>query len=146
MIAYDGSKFAKAAVEDAARQLGPGREAIILTVSEPLEAIPFLGFGGVAVNQDAVDAISAETERGAKAVVEEGVQLARNAGLDARPLIEIGMPVWRRIVDVAEEQGVGLIVIGSHGRSGLGYALLGSVATAVTQHCRRSVLVVHGQS
>lgn len=143
LIAYDGSDFAKAAIEEAARQLVPGRQVTVLTVREPLEAIPFLGVGGVALNQDAVDAILADTESGADTVVEEGVKLARDAGLSASALVETGVPVWRRIVEVAEERDAGLVVLGSRGRSGLEYVLLGSVATAVAQHSKRSVLIVH---
>ena len=36
-----------------------------------------------------------------------------------------------------------MIVIGSRGRTGLPKVLLGSVAAAVAQHSRRSVLIVH---
>jgi nucleotide-binding universal stress UspA family protein len=36
-----------------------------------------------------------------------------------------------------------LIVLGSHGRSGLARAVVGSVAGAVSSHCKRSVLIVH---
>lgn len=146
LIAYDGSDFAKAAIVEAARQLLPGREAIVLTVREPMESIPFLGIGGAAVDQAAVDTIVAETERGAEQVSEEGARLAREAGLAASALVETGVPVWRRVVEVAQERDVGLMVLGSRGRSGLSYVLLGSVATAVAQHSKRSVLIVHAKS
>jgi nucleotide-binding universal stress UspA family protein len=131
---------------EAARQLSPCREAIVLTVREPMESIPFLGIGGAGVDQDAVDTIVAETERGAEEVSEEGAELARDAGLAASPLVETGVPVWRCVVEVAEERDVGLIVLGSRGRSGLSYVLLGSVATAVAQHSKRSVMIVHAKS
>jgi nucleotide-binding universal stress UspA family protein len=142
LIAYDGSDFAKAAIAEAAGQLGP-REAIVLTVYERLEAIPFLGTAGMGADQEAVDTIVADTAKGANEVSEEGVALAREAGLDATALVESGEPVWRRIVEVADEKDAGLIVLGSHGRSGLDYVLLGSVATTVAQHSKRSVLIVH---
>ncbi len=145
LICYDGSEFAKAAIAEVAGQLGPTREVIVLSVCEPLEAIPFLGLRGVSVNQDAFEAISAETKEGAGAVAEEGVELARAAGLSAKSLVEVGVPIWRTIVEVAQELDAGLVVIGSHGRSGLSYVLLGSVATAVAQHCERSVLIVHAK-
>lgn len=143
LVAYDGSDFAKSAISEAARQLAPDREVIILTVREPLEAIPFLGVGGVGANQNAVDALVADTESGAEEAAAEGVRLAGEAGLKARAQIELGSPIWRRIVEVADEQDVGLIVLGSRGHSGLSYVLLGSVATAVAQHSRRSVLIAH---
>jgi nucleotide-binding universal stress UspA family protein len=143
LIAYDGSDFAKAAIDDAARQLAPGRRAIVLTVREPLDSIPFLGIGGVAFDQEAIDAILSETETGANQVAEEGAQRAREGGLDARAMVELGSPVWRRIAEIADQNDVGLIVLGSHGRSGLSYVLLGSVATAVALHSKRSVMIVH---
>lgn len=55
----------------------------------------------------------------------------------------IGGPVWNLIVEAADQQGANLIVIGSRGRSGIAHILLGSVAAAVAQHSKRSVLIVH---
>ncbi len=143
LIAYDGSDFAKAAIDEVAGQLAPGREVLVLTVWEPFEAIPFLGVGGVGANQDAVDAIVTDSEKGARTVAEEGAKRALGAGLDARALVESGAPAWQRIVKAAEEQDASLVAIGSRGRSGLGYVLLGSVATAVAQHSKRPVLIAH---
>ena len=48
----------------------------------------------------------------------------------------------REIVAHAEKTDADLIVVGSHGRSGLHHALLGSVAERVMQKARRPVLVV----
>ena len=143
LIAYDGSDFAKAAIEEAARQLAPKREAIVLSVREPTDAIPFLGVGGMPADQGTVDAVLADTESGAEEVAAEGARLALDAGLGASASVELGSPVWQRIVEVADERDAGLIVLGSRGHSGLSYVLLGSVATAVAQHSKRSVMVVH---
>jgi nucleotide-binding universal stress UspA family protein len=52
-------------------------------------------------------------------------------------------PTWKGIVDAAEEHNASLIVLGSHGRSGLTGIVVGSVASAVAAHSRRSVLIVH---
>jgi nucleotide-binding universal stress UspA family protein len=46
------------------------------------------------------------------------------------------------IVSAAKSFGADLIVIGSHGRSGLGRVLMGSVAEAVMRHAPCPVLVV----
>jgi nucleotide-binding universal stress UspA family protein len=143
LIGYDGSDFAKAAIEEAAGQLAAGREAIVLTVRQPLEAISFLGFGGMDPDQGAIDEVTASNERGAEAVASEGAGLALDAGLSARPAVKTGVPAWLCIVEAAEELDAGLIVIGSHGRSGLSYVLLGSVATSVAQHSKRSVMIIH---
>lgn len=46
------------------------------------------------------------------------------------------------ICDYAEENGVDVIVIGTHGRSGVSRLLIGSVAEKVVRHARCAVLVV----
>jgi nucleotide-binding universal stress UspA family protein len=46
-----------------------------------------------------------------------------------------------KIVDVAEQQGCDLIFMGSHGRSGWGQLLLGSVTNKVLSHTTKPVLV-----
>src|SRR5262245_45370111 len=50
--------------------------------------------------------------------------------------------VARHIVDYAQRNAIDLIVIGTHGRTGISHALLGSVAEAVTRRARCRVLTV----
>lgn len=47
------------------------------------------------------------------------------------------------ILRVARERGVDLIVMGTHGRTGLQHVLLGSVAEHVVRHAQCPVLVTH---
>ena len=49
---------------------------------------------------------------------------------------------WRGIVETAASKEADLIVMGSHGRSGLEKLVLGSVTQAVLSHTRLPVLVV----
>jgi nucleotide-binding universal stress UspA family protein len=46
-----------------------------------------------------------------------------------------------KIVGIAEQEGCDLIFMGSHGRSGWGQILLGSVTNKVLSHTTRPVLV-----
>jgi universal stress protein A len=55
--------------------------------------------------------------------------------------MEPGIP-WDRIVNRASKYNVDLIVMGTHGRSGLKHLWLGSVAERVVQHAPCSVMVV----
>jgi nucleotide-binding universal stress UspA family protein len=48
------------------------------------------------------------------------------------------------IVELAEELGIGLVVLGNHGRGRLRRALMGSVSTGVLRHAHCSVLIVRG--
>lgn len=55
--------------------------------------------------------------------------------------VRVGTP-FVEIVRYAREQNIDLIVIGSHGRSGLAHALMGSVAEKVVQKAPCAVLTV----
>lgn len=143
LIAYDGSDFAKEAIAEAGRQLRPGRAALILTVTEPLEKIPFMGAAGLPVDDDTMETLINAATSGAEKTAEEGCNLAREAGLDPEPVVAPGAPIWERIVATADERDASLIIIGSRGLSGIKHAVLGSVAAAVAQHSKRTVLITH---
>ena len=141
LITFDGSDCAKAAIEEAGRQLRDDRGAIVLTVWEPLDAVPFWGAPMATVPTEITEEVVARAEQ----VAAEGVALAAAAGFDATPRAELGAPVWARIVETADEVGASVIVLGSHGRSSVGYAVMGSVATAVAHHANAPVLITREQ-
>jgi nucleotide-binding universal stress UspA family protein len=137
LFAYDGSDQAKAAIREAARQLSPDRDAIVLTVWQPLAALPFGGPGNAA--PDLEDSIKADAQN----VADEGASLATSVGFKATALAEDGSPVWRSIVDSADQHDASIVVMSSHGRTGIEYVLMGSVAAAVARHADRPVLIFH---
>jgi len=55
---------------------------------------------------------------------------------------QVGEPLYRPVVNTAIENGSDLIVVGTHGRSGLKRFLLGSVAEGVMRHSPIPVLAV----
>jgi len=59
----------------------------------------------------------------------------------AEPRVEVGAPIWASIVQVADDNDAAVVVLGSHGRSGVSYVAMGSVATAVAHHTKRPVLI-----
>ncbi len=61
-----------------------------------------------------------------------------------RTRVVVGLPA-SRIVEVAEEEGAQLIVVGSRGRTGLSHILLGSKAQRVAQLSPVPVTVVKGE-
>jgi nucleotide-binding universal stress UspA family protein len=66
-------------------------------------------------------------------------QQSHGVPIDLR--VVIGEP-FHDICRVAEEEQIDLIVMGTHGRTGLRHALLGSVAERVVRHSPCPVLVV----
>jgi nucleotide-binding universal stress UspA family protein len=141
LIAYDGSEYAKAAIVQAGEQLRDGRRAIVLTVWQPYGAMGFVGAPGVVPV-----GVEEDVERDARRVAEEGAQLARTAGFDAEPVVERGDPIWQQIVESADEHDASVVVMGSHGRTGISRVLLGSVAGTAASHTGRPVLIAHDGS
>lgn len=68
---------------------------------------------------------------------------AKLTGAEVRQRVESGT-ASQRICDVAKEQGVDLIVLATHGYTGLKHVLLGSTAERVVRHAPCAVLVVKG--
>jgi nucleotide-binding universal stress UspA family protein len=62
-------------------------------------------------------------------------------GLKVRQMVDAGQP-FGAIVDRAEKEGVDLIVMSSHGRSGLSRMLIGSVTDKILRGASCPVLVV----
>ncbi len=90
------------------------------------------------LSPDTLDAIRGDAAKG----LEDMATRARSLGATKlTALLLEGVP-WTRIVEAAE--GCDLVVMGTHGRTGLSHVLLGSVAEKVVRHAHGSVLVVPG--
>lgn len=63
-------------------------------------------------------------------------------GVNAAAQAEVSDQIAETIVEVAAREKADLIVVGTHGRTGLSHALLGSVAEAVIRQSPLPVLVV----
>jgi nucleotide-binding universal stress UspA family protein len=138
LFAYDGSDLAGNAITEAGGQLRAGRDALVLTVWEPFN-VGFLPIGGMAFDAAGADEVRTAAEKTAA----HGASLAEAAGFRAQSMAAEAAPTWEGIIDAADKHDASLIVLGSHGRSGLTGLVVGSVAAAVAAHSRRSVLIVH---
>jgi nucleotide-binding universal stress UspA family protein len=138
LFSYDGSELAKLAIDEAGRQLEPGREAVVLTVWRPF-AVGFIPPPGAKFDAEA----PGEVEKAAKQTAAEGASMAQAAGFRAQSLTVNEAPTWKGIAAVADDRDASLIVLGSHGKSGVTGIFIGSVASAVAAHSGRNVLIVH---
>jgi nucleotide-binding universal stress UspA family protein len=138
VFAYDGSELAQQAIDEAGRLLEAGGEALVVTVWQPFD-VGFLPAVGPQFDAAQIADVRAAAARTAAA----GAALAEAAGFRVQSAEIEKSPTWKGIAEVADAHDARLIVLGSHGRSGLTGALVGSVAGAVAAHSRRSVLIVH---
>jgi len=137
VFAYDGTDLAEIAIREAARQLGPGRCALVVCVWQPAD----VGFTPTDKGHFDADQ-AAEVRRAAERTAAHGASLAEKAGLRAESIAVEAAPTWKGIVHAADEHGASLIVLGPHRRSGLLGHLQGSVAGAVIAHSDIPVMVV----
>ena len=152
LIAYDGSEVSRSAVRHAA-ELFAGRPTVVATVWEPgLAAMPMglpdtMGVGALPPDPDTVEAVDRSQHEHASTVAAEGAEFARSVGLaaEAQAVPDV-VDVADTLIDIARERGAAVVVVGSHGISGLRKRLLGSVSRKLIEHCDRPILVIRDES
>jgi len=102
--------------------------------------VPTVGYAGLAEPMPIAD-ISEQLEDSAERELPRLTDCEELNGLDVEEVIVHG-DAAAEIVQVAEERAADLIVISSHGRTGLGRIIFGSTAEAVVRHASCPVLVV----
>jgi len=135
VLAVDGSEISKNAAKHAvALAKSTGGELIAIHVVPPIDATVVESF-----NPDMLlKGLKMEGEK----ILSDVRDIASGAGVQIRTSIEEGIPN-ERICEVAEESDADLIVMGSHGRTGIGKVFIGSVAERVISKAKcRPVLVV----
>jgi universal stress protein A len=101
--------------------------------------MPYLVGGGADMGEGmALYTEQAETE--AHQMLADYARRVNDAGLECETIVEHATP-FQRIIDHAEALRVDLIVMGTHGHTGLQHMLLGSVAEKVVRLARCPVMV-----
>ena len=93
------------------------------------------------VGPDAVHAAAEAVGRDARRLEDGLVQSGALAGISHEIIIRQG-EVWEELEQAVEQEPVDMIVLGTHGRRGLGRLLLGSVAETVFRQAECLVLTV----
>src|SRR5215210_7236971 len=139
LLPTDFSECAQYALSYAASFARSAAASIVCVhVVEPV--VPTVGYTGMAEPLPIAD-ISDQLEDSAERELPKIAECDECAGLEVEEVIAHG-DAASEIVRVARERGVDLIVISSHGRTGLGRMLFGSAAESVVRHAPCPVLVV----
>lgn len=142
LVATDGSDLAGRALDHAlglAKALGS--QVTIVTVTEPA-ALVGGGYGAVAGTAfDPIPELIEAQEEAANGLLAKAVEVAKAAGIDAKTAYVNDSFPAEGIIGTADSVGADLIVMGSHGRRGLGRLLLGSQTSNVLAHTKVPVLV-----
>ncbi len=136
LLAIDGSECSKEAIRTVA-MLPPSEatEVRVFTAFEPVYSAAYLAdVMVVPVSPATVEGYRHEAEGMAAAVA----GMIRDRGFKADWVVQEGT-AGRAIVEAAKSWGAELIVVGSHGRTGVKRFLMGSVAQWVMDHAPCSV-------
>lgn len=143
LLCYDGSKDATHAIERAG-VLFDGADVLVLTVWQPTHALGSFAWAGATASMVDFFKLDRAAAEDAGRVANDGVRIAQQAGLKAEPVtVEATGPVWKTILEIADQHDAATIIVGSRGLTGVRSMLLGSVSSAVVHHAYRSTLVIH---
>jgi nucleotide-binding universal stress UspA family protein len=146
LLAVDGSEYSNAAAESVAKRPWPANSEVkIVSVIELFQ--PYL------TEMWAVsDEFWEDMDKSAKAQANDALskaaayfETAKRNDLELSYDIQKGNP-RSVILDEAEAWGADLIILGSHGYTGLKRVLLGSVSQAIAAHAKCSVEIVRSPS
>jgi nucleotide-binding universal stress UspA family protein len=134
LVPADGSDGALAAAREALDLLAPHGTVHVLYVLDtrmsPLSA---------EIDREEALGLLADSDHDPTGPV---LDLAETAGVEAVETIRLGVP-HEVICEFVSEQAVDLVVMGTHGRTGIEHALLGSVTERVVRLAEAPVLTVH---
>ena len=140
LLAIDDSKFSDAAIQMLIAQNQPGKTTVrVLHVVEPIEK-PYYSELSPPYPRD-FNGLKKKRLKAGRDLVAKTTDKLRTAGFKVDGGVNQGHP-RTTIVDTAAKWHANLIVIGSHGRKGLGRLLLGSVSDYVARHASCSVQIV----
>ena len=132
MVGYDGTKFSECALKEA-MALTKASGAKLLLVSAPEIDIEF---------QAMAPEENEMMEKKARTDLDLAAAKVKKAGLDCETKILVTSSTREALVETAKKTKADLIVLGTHGRSGIMRLLMGSTTAWAIGHAHCSVLVV----
>jgi len=141
LVPYDASQFSNDAFN----------EALIIAkkFNAKLEALCVLGSamkGEVVISLSTAMQLQDEQEDKATKIFKDLEKISQDEGVDFSFSVVYDPDPSKGIVNFANSNNFDLIVIGSHGRTGLRKRILGSVAYGVVEHAKCPVLIMKNKT
>ncbi|MDN3920166.1 universal stress protein [Roseateles violae] len=142
LVPIDGSETADKGLAEALRLAGlsGGRIRLLHIIDlQPLAGYPTVGMG---LSAELIEMV----RRGGKDLLAKTQAQVEANGLPVEAVLleSMGERVSDLVVRAAADWGAEIIVLGTHGRRGLGRALMGSDAELIVRHAAMPVLLVRG--
>ena len=144
LLATDGSEYSDAAARSIAGRPWPaGAEVRVLSAVELILPATRALLEPPFIDSAFLEQARAEAMKRSEDAIARARQVLSDAGLETSESVSVLLdPPRTIIIDEAARWGAGLIVVGSHGHSGIDRFLLGSVSEAVATHASCSVEVI----
>ena len=143
LIATDGSQHSINAAQRAGDLLRDADKVTLVSVVTEIPGDDAGGFEGSVYSADEQETLWQQELAEAGQEIERTAAALTSGSIDKR--VEVGDDA-ATVCRVAEELGVDVIVVGSHGRTGLERLFLGSVSEHIVRHAPCAVLVVRTRS
>jgi nucleotide-binding universal stress UspA family protein len=137
LVPLDGSELSQAALPMAEEMAKVFRASFVLCHVVSTDWVAYSGMETPVVYQDVLDDMKAT----AKVNLETTADELKGRGFEVACFVGLGSPS-SEIERIASEERVGLIVMSTHGRSGPGRLVMGSVADAVVRNTHLPCLLV----
>ena len=138
LVPLDGSELAEEALSKGLEQVSGGVSEVLLV--HCLDFNLMCASAPLMPPHTFVEIEEQDRERNQR-YLDRHLAALKERGYQARSLIVRGEPV-ETIVEAARQQGVDLILLSTHGRTGLARFFMGSVAEGIIRRADRPVLVI----
>ena len=139
LVPLDGSELAKTALDQAEKLAKTFDAEIVL-----FQVVPFMPIYGSPELVTPLIVDEKQKEAVGKYLAELAEELKKR-GLKVTTAVRTGQQVAAEIIDFAKEKGVDLIVMCTHGRSGITRWVLGSIALKVLTRAETPILLIRSK-
>ena len=142
IVALDGSPFAETSMLYAEQLIKqPGAEIILLRVSDPPVVPPTWSRDAESHRREYQQRMTAELQQQAVEYLEKAKGAFTRKRIKVRPQAVVGAAA-EAIMELAHREGVDVVALTTHGRSGVSRWVHGSVASKIAQECQRPILFI----